>query len=234
MALPKVETPIYTLTLPSNGKAVKFRPFIMKEEKALLFAYQSEDEQVLNDTLKEIVKACTLNELDVDNIPLFDLEYIFVKLRINSVGSLATLLSKCDVCQSSTEFEVDLDKVAVSRSEDHSNKIPLFGNVGVVMKYPTYEVVQRLRNLDFKDPESNMDLIIEHMDYVYDSEKQYPAAETQREELVEFINNLTQAQMTLIKEFFKGIPRLQYKTVHMCGKCGTPKDIKLEGLKSFF
>jgi hypothetical protein len=170
----------------------------------------------------------------VDSIPLFDLEYIFVKLRINSVGSLATLLSKCDVCQSSTEFEVDLDKVQVSKGDDHKNDFILFGKVGVVMKYPTYEVVQRLRGLDFKDPESVIDMIIEHMDYIYDDKKQYPAAESEREELVEFINNLTQAQMNLLKDFFQGIPRLQYKTVHTCGKCGTPKDIKLEGLKSFF
>lgn len=234
MALPKVETPIYTLTLPSNGQAVKFRPFIMKEEKALLFAYQSEDEVVLNDTLKNVVKACTFDTVDVDNCPLFDLEYIFVQLRINSVGANATLLSKCDVCNSSTEFVVDLEQVKVDKREDHKNHFVLFNDVGIVMKYPTFEVVQRLRKLDLTDTDSIVDLIIEHIDYIFDAEKQYPASEQTREELVEFINNLTQAQLGVIKDFFDTLPRLQYKTVHMCGKCGTPKDIKLEGLKSFF
>lgn len=234
MALPKVETPIYTLALPSNGQAVKYRPFIMKEEKALLFAYQSEDEVVLNDTLKNVVKACTFESVDVDNIPIFDLEYIFVQLRINSVGGTATLLSKCDVCNSSTEFTVDLEQVKVDKRETHKNDFTLFGKVGVVMKYPTFEVVQRLRQLDLTNTDSIVDLIIEHIDYIYEAEKKFPAAEQSREELVEFINNLTQAQLGMIKDFFDTLPRLQYKTVHMCGKCGTPKDIKLEGLKSFF
>lgn len=234
MPLPKVETPIYTLKLPSNNKEVKYRPFIMKEEKSLMFAYQSEDDQVLHDTLKSVVRACTFESVDVDESPMFDLEYIFVQLRCQSVGALATLLSKCDVCNSSTEFQVDLEKVNVKKRENHTNDLRLFGNVGMVMKYPTFETVKKLRDTNMEDPDSILNLIIDHIDYVYDEKAKYPAAEQTKEELLEFINNMTQAQMGLMKTFFDTIPRLQYKTVHVCGKCQTPKDINLEGLKSFF
>jgi hypothetical protein len=234
MALPKVETPIYTLKLPSNGQEVKYRPFIMKEEKSLLFAYQSEDEQVLHDTLKQVIKSCTFETVDVDDAPMFDLEYVFVQLRIQSVGSMATLLSKCDVCNSSTEFQVDLEKVTVDKREHHKNDVRLFGNVGMVMKYPTFETVQKLRGINLDDPDSILNLIIDHIDHIYDIDQKYPASEQTKEELLEFIGNMTQSQMNLMKEFFDTIPRLYYKTVHMCGKCQTPKDIKLEGLKSFF
>jgi hypothetical protein len=234
MPLPKIETPIYTLKLPSNSKEVKYRPFIMKEEKSLLFAYQSEDDQVLHETLKSVVKSCTFDALDVEATPLFDLEYVFVQLRCQSVGAKATLLSKCDVCNSSTEFEVDLEKVNINKADDHTNDIRLFGNVGMMMRYPTFETVKKLRDTNLDDPDSILNLIIDHIDYVYDEKSQYPASEQTKEELLEFINNMTQAQMSLMKNFFDTIPRLQYKTVHVCGKCQTPKDIKLEGLKSFF
>jgi hypothetical protein len=234
MALPKVETPIYTLKLPSSGQEVKYRPFIMKEEKALLFAYQSEEEQVLHDTLKAVVTACTFETIDVEQCPMFDLEYIFVQLRVRSVGALAKLMSKCDVCEYATEFEVDLEKVNVNKRDDHTNDIRLFGDVGMVMKYPSFQVFQRIREINLNDPEEILKLIIDHIDHIYDKDTKYPADEQTKEELMDFIGNLTQSQMNLMKAFFDTIPRLQYKTVHICGKCQTPKDIKLEGLKSFF
>jgi endonuclease III-like uncharacterized protein len=129
---------------------------------------------------------------------------------------------------------VDLEKVTVDKREHHKNDVRLFGNVGMVMKYPTFETVQKLRGINLDDPDSILNLIIDHIDYIYDKDQKYPASEQTKEELLEFIGNMTQSQMNLMKEFFDTIPRLYYKTVHMCGKCQTPKDIKLEGLKSFF
>lgn len=234
MPLPRIEAPTYTLLLPSNDKEVKFRPFLVREEKALLFAQQSEDEQVMNDTLREVVESCTFNKLKANDMPLYDLEYIFLQIRIKSVGSDSKLLAKCKVCNISNEILIDLEKVDVINKNGNDGKISLFKDVGVKMKSPTYDSLKKLRKLNLDDPNQIIKLITLQIDYVYDSNSIYKASEQTEQELVDFVSSMTQMQLQQIKQYFESIPRLSHDHLYKCKECGTDNKVHIEGLANFF
>ena len=149
MALPIQNTPVYTIKIPSTKKEIKFRPFLVKEEKALLVAQQSEDTQVMLDTLKEILRNCIKTPIEVDELALFDIEYIFSQIRAKSVGEVVELIVRCDKCPEEDEkarvkLTFDLTKLNVTFPEGHNKKIALFDDVGVVMKYPSLEIMNDL------------------------------------------------------------------------------------------
>ena len=180
MALPMNNTPTYTLVLPSTGKEVKYRPFLIKEEKALLLAHQSEDPKVMVESLKGVIKSCLKDNIDVESFATFDIEYVFTQIRAKSVGEIAELMIRCDTCEDEkavAKVEIDLSKVQVTKSPDHTNKIELFGDVGVIMKYPTIDVIKKLENLDNANLDETFGVIIECIDSVYDTNQVYHAKE---------------------------------------------------------
>jgi hypothetical protein len=240
MALPVMSTPTYNLVIPSTKKSVKYRPFLVKEEKALLIAQQSEDMTVMVDTLKDIISACVIDNIDVNSLATFDIEYIFTQLRANSVGEIVELLFPCDVDhgdqndKAKIKISIDLTKLAVDVPEEHNKKIELFGNVGVIMKYPSIEIMSRLEKLDTDDVDNIFDVIADSIDCIYEGEKVYHGKEQKKEELIEFLNNLNTAQFGNIQKFFTTMPRIKKEVEYNCPVCSKHHSVTLEGMQSFF
>lgn len=239
MALPKQQAPVYTLQVPSTKDTLKYRPFLVKEQKALLLAQQSEDPLVMVDTLKQVIKSCAQSTLDVERLAVFDLEYIFSQIRAKSVGEIVDLFFYCDTCddeKAKVKISIDITKLKVEEFEGHSTKIPLFGDVGVVMKYPNINVVKNIERVGNVESEVDLvfDIITECIDYIYDTSEVYYAKEQSKEELVDFINNLTAEQFAKVENFFETMPKLQQKVSYRCPVCSKQHNKTLEGLNNFF
>jgi hypothetical protein len=240
MALPMMSAPTYTMVVPSSGVSVKFRPFLVKEEKALLIAQQSEDVGVMIQTLKGIINTCVLDKLDVDKLATFDLEYMFTQIRAKSVGEIIELIFPCDIDhgedneKARVKVSIDLTTLSVEKDPNHNNKINLFGDVGVVMKYPTMDVMKRLENLDTDDLDKVFSVVADSIDYIYQGEEIFYGKEQKHEELLQFLNNLTSEQFVKVQQFFATMPRIKKEIEYTCPVCQKHHRKMLEGMQSFF
>lgn len=239
MALPIQNTPVYTTTIPSTKKEIKFRPFLVKEEKALLVAQQSEDTQVMLDTLKQILSSCIKTPVEIDSLALFDFEYLFTQIRAKSVGEQTELIVRCDICPDEEEkarvkLIFDLTKLEVNFPEGHQKKIPLFDDVGVMMKYPSLSLMKKLENVTQEDANAIFDIITSCIEFIYDSDEVHYAKDTTKEELDSFIENLTQEQFKKVQNFFETMPKLSKPVQYDCPVCGHHHEKVVEGLNSFF
>jgi hypothetical protein len=238
MALPMNTQPTFNMTIPSTGKNVRFRPFVVKEEKALLIAQQSEDPTVMVDTLKTVFKSVIQDEINVDKLAIFDIEYMFLQIRGKSVGETIDLLFQCDNDhgeqneKARSKVTINISDLEVIRPEGHTNKIELFNNVGVIMKYPTLDAADTLKDAD--DIEEVFSMVADLIDMIYDGEDLYYGHETKKEELLQFLNNLTSDQFAKIQKFFETIPKISTKVEYKCPICGKEHHKVLEGLQSFF
>jgi hypothetical protein len=238
MALPVQNTPIYTTEIPSTKEAIKFRPFLVKEQKSLLLAQQSDDINVMADTLKDVIRLCVQSPIDVNKLAIFDIEYIFSQIRAKSVGENVELIFSCDVCadeKATVKVSIDLTKLKVETDSTHEPKIHLFNDVGIVMKYPSINVLNALEKYGV-DVEVDLvfDIVCQCIDYIYDNNEVYHAHEQTKEELVTFVNNLTTEQFGKIETFFETMPKLRQKVNYTCPMCSREHNKVLEGLNSFF
>ena len=237
MALPVLTTPTYELIVPSTKQKVKFRPFLVKEEKALMIAHQSEDANTMTNTLKDVITACTSNKLDVDKLAMFDIEYIFAQLRSKSVGEISQIVLSCNKCNDANakvNVDIDISKLEVSFSENHTSDIKLFDDVGVKMKYPGMHTLNTLSSANSQDIDNIFNVIVDCIDYIYDSNTVYPASEQTQKELTDFISNLTQEQFTKLQNFFETMPKLEKQIEFDCPVCGYHHKQVIQGLESFF
>lgn len=240
MALPFNTTPTYNVTIPSTQENVKFRPFLVKEEKALLIAQHSEDQVVMIDTLKNIIKSCTLDKLNPDTLATFDIEYLFTQIRAKSVGESVDLLFPCDVDhgedneKARVKISFDLTKINVEIPEGHNKKIELFDDVGVIMKYPSINVIKQLENVNMDDVEAVFNIISSSIDIIYNGSELFHTKEQNKKDIVEFLENLTSNQFNKIQKFFETMPRLRQGVKYTCPVCSREHDKVLEGLDSFF
>jgi len=240
MALPMMNAPTYSMVVPSSGVTVKFRPFLVKEEKALLIAQQSEDIGVMIQTLKGIIKTCVLDNLDVDKLATFDLEYMFTQIRAKSVGEIIELIFPCDMDhgedneKAKVKVSIDLTTLIVEKNPEHTSKINLFGDVGLVMKYPTMDVMKRLENIDANDLDKVFDVVADSIEYIYQGEEIFYGKEQKHEELVQFLNNLTSEQFMKVQQFFATMPRIKKEIEYTCPVCQRHHRKMLEGMQSFF
>lgn len=237
MTLPMSNTPTYTLEIPSSRLSVKFRPFLVKEEKALLIAQQSEDGQVMVDTLKDILASCIKDPIDINELATFDLEYIFTQIRAKSVGEEISLLFPCMHCddkKANVKIGIDLTKLKVEFKEGHSKQISLFGDVGVVMKYPSVDMIQLVEKASSDDVDTAFKIVTTSIDYIYSGDEIHYAKEQTKQELEDFINNLTSEQFKKIQEFFESMPKIRHEVKYNCPVCGAHNNTVLEGLSSFF
>lgn len=237
MSLPVYNTPVYNLTMPSSGKIIKFRPFLVKEEKALLIAQQSEDMTVMIDTLKQVIKSCVKDDIDVDTMPTFDLEYIFIQIRAKSVGEIVELVLSCNACndeKAKSNVLVDLTKLEVVKDPENNSKIDLFDDVGIMLKYPTIDIVRKLDNMNSDDIDAIIDVVADCVDFIYNSKEVFHAKEQTKDALVIFLNNLDSKQFALIQKFFETLPKLKKELDFICPVCNTKQKSVLEGLNSFF
>lgn len=237
MALPSAATPKYKLVIPSLKKTVTYRQFLVKEEKALLIAQHSEDPDTMLDTLKAVILSCVTERINVDELALFDVEYIFAQLRAKSVGEIVDLILKCDTCTddlASVKYSIDLTNLSVEVPSDHDKKIPLFDDVGVIMKYPSFSMIKKMESIDTDNIDGLFDVICMCIEAVYNSEEMFYAQDQTTEELRDFVNNLTQAQFKKLQRFFDTMPKLEQRVQFMCPVCRKEHDKMIRGLDSFF
>ena len=236
MALPKVATPTYELKIPSTGKTVKFRPFLVKEEKLMLIALESGEEAQIQEATKTILGACTFNQIDIVNLPTFDIEYMFLQIRSKSVGEISKFQVICpDDKVTYTDIEIDLSKVEVQVDDEHTNKV-IFDDtrqMGVVLKYPTMAMVNS-KMLKDADYDTVFDLMLSCVDQVFEGEKIYPGVDTTREELKEFFEKMPQGAFDKIRKFFDTMPRLRHEQEVTNPKTGVKSKVSFEGLHDFF
>ena len=236
MALPKVETPTYELTLPSRDEVLQFRPFLVKEEKVLLMA--NEEGKQISTAIKEVIKACTFNKWDVDTAPLFDVEYVFLKIRAKSVGEIQKLKLLCpDDKETYAEAEIDLSEVDVQVDDNHSNKILVDeeSNFGVVFKYPNVEMM----DYDFGEEgkvymKMIMEMIIDCVDHVFEGDKLYPGKDVTRKEMIDFFDSMNPNAFVKIQDFFLDMPRLRHTVEVENPKTGVKSNVVLQGVRDFF
>jgi hypothetical protein len=240
MALPMMSSPTYNMVIPSTDVTVKFRPFLVKEEKSLLIAQQSEDVKIMVDTLKDVIKSCVLDNIDVNKLATFDIEYMFTQIRAKSVGENIDLIFPCDIDHGAdnekarVKISIDLTSLIVEKNLEHTPRINLFNDVGVMMKYPTIEIMKKLEKLETDNLDNIFDVIAGSIDYIYQGEEIFYAKEQKHEELIQFLNNLTSEQFLKVQKFFETMPRIKKEVNYVCPVCGKSHHKVLEGLQSFF
>lgn len=233
MALPKINYPIYDLTLPSTKQAIKYRPFLVKEEKILLAAQVSGETADVVNSIRQVINNCILTEnVNIDSLTTFDLEYLFIKIRAKSVNNVITLAYRDLDDDKRYEVEVDLDTIEIKEDPNHTNKIDIGNGYGLIMKYPSADIATSVKILD-----GEMDVFFEVLkgciEAVYDSENIYKASETSAEELDEFIQSLDVNTFKKIQDFFTTMPKLYYE-VKYTNSLGKEKVIPLTTLNDFF
>ena len=232
MPLPKIDQPIFDMTIPSTGKKITFRPFLVKEEKILLIAQQSGNDTEIIRAIKQILNNCIQEDLDIDSLAIFDLEYMFLKLRSKSVNNVVKLSYRDNEDDEIYNFELDLDTIEIQMPENVSSKIEITENVGMTMKYPDASITDRM-----KDFENEVDLmtffIVNCIDTIYDEDNVYIAAEFSEKEITEFLDGLDVKTFEKIREFFEDIPRLYHK-IQYKNSMGSERSIELTSLKDFF
>ena len=238
MALPVIETQTYELTLPSADVKVKFRPFLVKEEKVLLQALESQEQKEIVNALKNIVSACTFGTLNVDELPTFDLEYVFLQIRAKSVGEVAKLKVLCpDDKTTYADVEVDLSKVDVQVDDKHTNNIVIDEDkkIGMILKYPTLNSVDP--TTDFSKgvkTETLFEIIGNSIFQIYEGEKVYNASDYKKDELNKFIESLDSKSFTKVQEFYNTMPKLIHEIEVENPKTKVKSKVTLQGLTDFF
>ena len=238
MALPKLNsTPKYEMNIPSTGETVRFRPFLIKEEKSMLIAAESGDNRTILLSLLDTLKACCDAEINENKLSTFDVEYMFLKLRAKSVGEIAKLKVLCpDDKKSYGNVDVDLTKVEVYVDDTHNNNIVLDESrkLGVVLKYPSLKVIDSGILSDNIKVSAMYDLIKKSVDHIYEGDKMYYAKDSTPKELDEFIDSLTGEQMRKIQGFFSSMPRLEHKIKVTNPNTKVESEVTLKGLTDFF
>jgi len=253
MSLPKLSTPTHTLTIPSTKEKVKYRPFLVKEEKVMMLVKESKNaEEILNAT-KEVINACTFGVVNPDKLAIFDIEYIFLQLRSKSVGEMIELNMKClnkvDLpksddhpagvdaeqreCGGTVPFSIDLSKIEVVVPEGHNKSIILDGDIGITFKYPSIDIMYSIEKIDSYG--GDIDLIVDLVDNIFEGDNVYDAKDTSREELIEFVESITSKQFITIREqFFDKIPTLEHTVKYTCPVCGVDSEYTFRGITDFF
>ena len=239
MALPKISAPIYDITLPVSKKIISFRPFLVKEQKILLMAMESGEKGVIESNIKQVLNNCLISDIDIDTLPIVDIEYYFLQVRARSVGEVIESKYRCEnvvddkKCNNLMETSFNLLDIQIETPKELNNNIPLTNGVGIVLKYPTFEVLDRIQDID-STTDVAFEVILDCIDYIYDNDSIYYARESTKEELMTFLESLTKEQFDKIEEFMDNLPKLKKEINIKCSKCGFDHKIKVEGLQDFF
>ena len=239
MPLPKINTPTYELELPSNGKKIKYRPFLVREEKILVIAMESEDMKQITDAVIDILNSCILTRgVKVDQLSTFDIEYLFLNVRSKSVGETVEVNVTCpDDGETQVQMEINVDDIKMVKNKNHKNIIKLDDTLSLKLKYPSMN--QFVEN-NFETSEStseidrSLDMIITCVDTVFDEEESWSASDCTKKELREFIEQLNSKQFKDIEAFFNTMPKLSHTIKVKNPKTKVESEIVLEGLASFF
>lgn len=245
MALPKIDVPIYDVEMPSTKKKLRFRPFTVKEEKLFLMAAQSEEPETVIKTILQVLNNCILDEIDVEKLPLFDIEYLFLNLRARSIGEVVELTYKCNnettgengevkTCGNIVNIDVNLLEIKPNMEDVSDKKIQLTNNLGIVMKYPTLQVLETQKAAERDELDLIIEMIVDCIDYIYDENEIYYAKDSTKQELIEFLDSLQSKELDKLKDFFENVPKIEKDLDFKCRKCGHEEIIPLEGIQNFF
>ena len=240
MALPKIDTPIYDLTLPLSKKEIRFRTFLVKEQKNILMAMEADDKESIEKNVKQVLINCTLTDgIDIDRLPVIDVEYYFLNLRARSVGEVIENSYRCDneieekKCGNIMKTSLNILDVKVENVNEDKTEIQLTDKIFLKLRYPEYSLLKKMAKLE--DASSiAFEMIAQCVEYIFDGEQYYYSNEVSIEEMIEFIENLNQQQFEKIESFFSNMPKLQRKIEIKCSRCGFDHRIDVEGLESFF
>ena len=236
MALPKLNTPTYELEIPSTDEKIQYRPFLVKEEKILMMALETKDNAQIVNAVKDIVNECTFNKVNISTMPMFDTEYIFLQIRSKSVGEVSKLKLLCpDDKKTYADVELDLNEVKVQVGDDHTNKIELTDDMGIIMTYPSIDSfadsgIQDINATNMLDVIGTCILQI----YEQKGEKVYEAKDQTKKELTEFIEQLNTKQFQDVQKFFDTMPRLKHTIKIKNPKTKKTSEVTLSGLNDFF
>ena len=239
MPLPKISTPTYSMVLPSTEKEINYRPFLVKEEKLLVLALESEDTKQITNAIKAVIKACVLTKgIKVEALPTFDIEYLFLNIRVKSVGEDLEVNIICpDDDKTQVPVTIDLDDIQVQKTEGHTNKIKLDGNIMIEMKYPSLNEFIK-SNFDMEEGKNQMDqsfeLIAQCIDKIYTEEEVWSTSDCTKKEMSEFLESMNSAQFKQIEQFFTTMPKLSHTVTVTNPETKVKSDVVLEGLASFF
>ena len=237
MPLPTIATPTYELELPSTGKTIKYRPFLVKEEKLLVLALESEDTKDISNAIKAVLKNCIQTKgIRVESLPTFDIEYLFLNIRGKSVGEqIEVNLIAPDDGVTSVGVEINIDEIKVQKNPEHDKKIKLDENLMMEMKYPSLD---QFVKTNFDISESNMDqsfdLIASCVDKIYNEEEVWSTEDVTKKELIDFLEQMNSMQFKQIEKFFQTMPKLSHEITFTNPKTNVESTVVLEGLSSFF
>ncbi len=235
MALPKINTPTYELVVPSTGEEIRYRPFLVKEEKILLMAMESGDNKEIIRAIQDIVKECTYDKLKLSTMPMFDIEYLFLNIRAKSVGEITTLRLTCpDDEKTTVKVDVNLTEIEVQTDKNHTNKIELTDEMGIMMKYPTIDSFAG--DMSEINASNMLEVISGCIDSIYDKggEEVFEAKDQTKKELIEFIEQLNSKQFKNIQGFFDTMPKLKHTIKIKNPKTKKESEVVLQGLNDFF
>lgn len=235
MALPKIAIPKFSVTLPSTGEKIHFRPFLVKEEKVLLIAMQSEDESAIIDAVRDVVVACVDEKINAAKLPYFDIEYLFLNIRAKSVGEQINLEYRHTgginyqgiQCEVVTPVQINIEEVKVDKLEGHTNKIMLTDTMGIEMKYPSIDEINSIAK-----GTDELEMLARCIKCVFDEQNVYDPDNLR--DSIAFIENLNSEQFSKITQFFNSMPKLRHSIKYTCRGCGQEDVVKLEGLSDFF
>jgi len=239
MPLPKINTPTYELELPSTGKKIKYRPFLVKEEKVLLMALESEDMKQISNGIVQILNDCILTRgVKVESLATFDIEYLFLNVRAKSVGETVEVNVTCpDDGETTVEMEIEIDSIKIQKNKDHKNIIKLDDKYSMKLRYPSFDqfIDNNFEvNQDVSDVNKSLDMITSCIEMVYDEEESWSASDCSKKELVEFVDQLNSKQFKQIEIFFTTMPKLSHIIAVKNPNTGVESEVVLEGLASFF
>ena len=230
MALPKLETPTFELTLPSTGSKITFRPFLVKEHKILLTMSEADNDEVAR-IIRELVDVCTFKKLNIKELPHFDIEYVFLYLRAKSISETVEVVVNCE-CGEKINTSFNIEDVKVVKPENHSNKIMINDEIGIELKYPNIDDVVDI--FATTDNQKVIDLVIKSIQGIYNQDDYWEAVDQTKEELEEFVYSLTKEQFSKLEQFFVTSPKIVQTIECDCPKCGKHNVSRLEGLQNFF
>ena len=238
MPLPKIATPTYELELPSTGATIKYRPFLVKEEKVLVIALESEDNKQITNAIKAVLKSCILSKgIKVEDLPTFDIEYLFLNIRGKSVGEDLDVNIICpDDNKTQVAVTIALDEIEVQKDENHTNKIKVDDSIMMEMKYPSLDQFIK-NNFDFNDKnmmDQSFDLIATCIDKIYTEEEVWAAADCTKKEMKDFLEQMNSSQFKEIESFFETMPKLSHSISVTNPETKVKSEVVLEGLASFF
>ncbi len=227
MALPTLSVPTFDVEVYSTKEKVRMRPFLVKEEKILILAAESEQRSDMIRAMQQVVASCSDGKIEAEKLPFFDLQNIFIKLRSQSIGSESEFNLICGECGHKTPTSLDLEQIKLQTHPDHTNKIMIDNEIGVLMKYPTAEILT-------DDDQPVFDLVVSCIDKIFTKEEVHNAAEEGYDEVAKFVDSLTTEQFDKIVQFFLTAPKIFHNIEYTCSKCQTENTVVVDGVENFF